>query len=259
LQLAAAQALALGPGTGAGSGPEEFASKVAAARQRLTMALEDDDGAAAGDTVIRAAARVAVPAHPESDQAMNALLKGSAADSTGSAGAKGPAFVRLSASSTAADAGSSAGRRKASPPAPAPFADVSVIDCFATWCGPCKQIAPLFEKLASATSHVSFVKMDGDKCRGATQSLGVRAFPTFIARVWGREVGRMEGADPNGLANLVKQATEAWVKTRAARPDLAKIGPQGGVAAVACAVACTSRDMWPEVAETVRNALATLN
>ena len=74
-----------------------------------------------------------------------------------------------------------------------------VIDFFATWCGPCKRIAPTFEKLAEAFSNVTFLKVDVDEAPELVDAFGVQAMPTFVFLKDGNEVKRVEGADMAGL------------------------------------------------------------
>jgi hypothetical protein len=50
-----------------------------------------------------------------------------------------------------------------------------------TWCGPCKAIAPVFDKLAQAVDWVSFVRFDVDKCPNIAAKYKVQAMPTFFA------------------------------------------------------------------------------
>ena len=81
-----------------------------------------------------------------------------------------------------------------------------VIDFFADWCGPCRFIAPEFEKLAQ-TYHENavFVKVDVDRLQGAAQEFGVRAMPTFFVVRNGAQLGSVRGADPAGLKSLIQK------------------------------------------------------
>lgn len=55
-----------------------------------------------------------------------------------------------------------------------------VVDFFATWCGPCKAIAPTVGKLSETYSNVKFLQVDVDKLGSVAQELQVRAMPTFV-------------------------------------------------------------------------------
>ena len=74
-----------------------------------------------------------------------------------------------------------------------------VIDFFATWCGPCKRIAPTFEKLADSLTSIQFFKVDVDESPELVNEFDVSAMPTFIFLKDGKEVRRVEGADMAGL------------------------------------------------------------
>ena len=57
----------------------------------------------------------------------------------------------------------------------------SVIDCYATWCGPCKQLAPLMDELAAEyKGKVAFYRVDVEKEPAFTMDLGVSAMPTIF-------------------------------------------------------------------------------
>ena len=70
-----------------------------------------------------------------------------------------------------------------------------VIDFFATWCGPCKRVAPLFEKLAEEYVGMTFLKVDVDESAEIAEEFQIRAMPTFVFLKDGRVVKRVEGAD----------------------------------------------------------------
>jgi thiol-disulfide isomerase/thioredoxin len=55
--------------------------------------------------------------------------------------------------------------------------EVVVIDFWATWCGPCKFISPIFEKLSALQEHqgIKFYKVDVDEQEEISQEVGIRA------------------------------------------------------------------------------------
>ncbi len=58
--------------------------------------------------------------------------------------------------------------------------DNIVIDFFATWCGPCKMLAPVFENVASITNNVAFVKVDVDESSELASLFGIQSIPTLV-------------------------------------------------------------------------------
>ncbi|POY76283.1 thioredoxin [Rhodotorula taiwanensis] len=78
-----------------------------------------------------------------------------------------------------------------------------IVDAYATWCGPCKAIAPVFDKLASTVDWVTFVRFDVDKCPSIAQAKKITAMPTFLAIRNGETVETLKGADPAALNRLV--------------------------------------------------------
>lgn len=55
-----------------------------------------------------------------------------------------------------------------------------IIDCYATWCGPCKIIAPNFVKLSNEYNNIVFVKLNVDDAPDVSNELNVKAMPTFF-------------------------------------------------------------------------------
>ncbi|MBY0359557.1 MAG: thioredoxin fold domain-containing protein [Candidatus Obscuribacterales bacterium] len=56
-----------------------------------------------------------------------------------------------------------------------------VVDFYATWCGPCKLLAPEIDKLASEyKGKVKVYKVDVDKFKALTKSYGIKGYPTVI-------------------------------------------------------------------------------
>jgi thioredoxin 1 len=57
--------------------------------------------------------------------------------------------------------------------------DVVLVDFYADWCGPCKQLAPVVERLA-ATTDAAVAKVDIDQNPGLAQRFGVQSVPTLL-------------------------------------------------------------------------------
>jgi len=84
-----------------------------------------------------------------------------------------------------------------------------VIDFFATWCGPCKILKPIYEKVAqdlkTNNSDVSLYTMNVDSNRDLVMSLGIRSVPTIKSFSNGKEVTTKVGVLQEGqLHDLAK-------------------------------------------------------
>ena len=86
--------------------------------------------------------------------------------------------------------------------------DVPVlVDFWATWCAPCRAIAPLIEEIAQEQNgKLKVVKVDVQSNMRTAQQFRVSNIPTLLVFKGGREVGRQVGAagGKNGLNNLVQ-------------------------------------------------------
>ncbi|MEQ8660762.1 MAG: thioredoxin TrxC [Gammaproteobacteria bacterium] len=83
-----------------------------------------------------------------------------------------------------------------------------VVDFWAAWCGPCKMMAPLFERAAAAFhGRALFAKVDTDAAPATAQAHDIRSIPTLVVFDRGRALARQSGAlDATRLRAFVEQA-----------------------------------------------------
>ncbi|KAF9109818.1 hypothetical protein BGX27_007155 [Mortierella sp. AM989] len=80
-----------------------------------------------------------------------------------------------------------------------------VVDFFATWCGPCKTLAPVLEGLERKHTSTVFAKVDVDSAQDCARQYEVTAMPTIIFFKSNSEVGRVVGANMNEIQALIKK------------------------------------------------------
>ncbi len=84
-----------------------------------------------------------------------------------------------------------------------------IVDFWAPWCGPCKMMAPNFEKAAAEFPlKALFTKVNTENEQNLGARFNIRSIPTIIVFKGGREVERVSGAlDVNSLVSLASKYT----------------------------------------------------
>jgi thioredoxin 2 len=86
-----------------------------------------------------------------------------------------------------------------------------LVDVWAPWCGPCRAMAPMFERAAKELEpNVRLLKLNADTAPGVSSRLHITGIPTLLLMHGGREISRSAGAMDAG-------SIVAWTRAELAR------------------------------------------
>lgn len=82
---------------------------------------------------------------------------------------------------------------------------ITIVDFWASWCGPCRMFAPIFEQAALQHTNITFAKVDTEQEQQIAAELNISSIPTLMAFRDGVMVFRQPGAMPaHALEQLVE-------------------------------------------------------
>lgn len=129
-----------------------------------------------------------------------------------------------------------------------------IVDFWAPWCGPCKQLGPLLEKIVSATNGaVWMAKINVDENQQIAAALRIQSIPTVFAFFQGRPVDAFTGAQPESQLKTFVEKLVALAKQNA--PDAMDIPEalKGAAAALAEKDIATAQAIYSEILEQDEN------
>jgi thioredoxin 1 len=85
---------------------------------------------------------------------------------------------------------------------------VVLVDFYADWCGPCRMMKPILEKVAAESKHAVIAKVDIEEAQKVAANFRITSVPTLILFKEGAEVNRLIGLqDAEALRQFINSAS----------------------------------------------------
>lgn len=81
---------------------------------------------------------------------------------------------------------------------------VTVVDFWATWCGPCRALSPLIDKLEKEFSNITFCKANVEEAEEFAEQFGVQNLPCVIFFKDGKEINRVVGNNQAKIREVIE-------------------------------------------------------